>query len=65
MLLKKSDIEKAALIKKIDAIFFSQKLLISKIGSEKNKDKNSGIKNRLNGIKNLKVSSKVNEYAIQ
>ena len=31
------------------------------IGNEKNKDKNKGIKIRLNGIKNLNEESKVNE----
>ena len=58
---KKSAIEKAILIKKIEDIFFSQKLPINKIGTEKNKDKNKGINIKLNGIKNLKDSSKVKE----
>tara|TARA_S200000501_G_scaffold340419_1_gene348982 strand:+ start:6840 stop:7025 length:186 start_codon:yes stop_codon:yes gene_type:complete len=35
------------------------------MGNEKNKDKNRGIKNKLNGIKILKVGSNVNEFAIQ
>ena len=65
MLLIKSDIPKNKLIKKIDDIFSSQKLLANNIGKEKNKDKNRGIKTKLIGIKNLKDSSKVKEWAIQ
>ena len=65
MLLVKSDIPKNKLIKKIDDIFSSQKLLVNNIGKEKNKDKNRGIKTKLIGIKNLKDSSKVKEWAIQ
>ena len=65
MLLRKSDIAKDKLIKKIDDIFSSQKLLTNTIGKEKNKDKNIGIKTKLIGIKNLNDSSKVNECAIQ
>jgi hypothetical protein len=64
-LLIKSESEKAKLIKKIDDIFFSQKFPINNIGNEKNKDKNKGINIKLNGIKNLNDSSKVNELAIQ
>ena len=65
MLLVKSDIPKNKLIKKIYDIFSSQKLLVNNIGKEKNKDKNRGIKTKLIGIKNLKDSSKVKEWAIQ
>ena len=65
LLRKKSASEKAMLIKKIEDIFFSQKFPTNKIGNEKNKDKNSGINIKLNGIKNLNDSSKVNECAIQ
>jgi len=65
LLLIKSESEKAKLIKKIDEIFFSQKFAINNIGNEKNKDKNKGINIKLNGIKNLNDSSKVNELAIQ
>ena len=65
LLLIKSESEKAKLIKKIDDIFFSQKFPINNIVNEKNKDKNKGINIRLNGIRNLNDSSKVNELAIQ
>ena len=65
LLLIKSESEKAKLIKKIEDILFSQKFAINNIGNEKNKDKNKGINIKLNGIKNLNDSSKVNELAIQ
>ena len=65
LLRKKSASEKAMLIKKIEDIFLSQKFPIKTIGKEKNKDKNKGINIKLNGIKNLNDSSKVNEWAIQ
>ena len=38
---------------------------MSIIGSEKNNERNNGIKIRAKGIKNLNVSSKVNEKVIQ
>ena len=53
------------LIKNIEDIFFSQKFAVNKIGKEKKRDKKRGIKNKLKGIKNLKDSSNVNEWAIQ
>ena len=62
---KKSAIEKAILIKKIEDILFSQKFPINKIGNEKNRDRNRGINIKLRGIKNLNDSSKVNECEIQ
>ena len=65
MLLTKSESEKTELNKNIEDKFFSQKLPTRTIGKEKNKDKNKGIKIRLNGIRNLKVSSNVKERAIQ
>ena len=65
LLLIKSEKENTKLINIIDEKFFSQKLPISIIGNEKNKDKNKGIKIKLKGIKILNVSSKVNECAIQ
>ena len=65
LLLVKSEKENAKLTRIIDDKFFSQKLPIKTIGIEKNKDKNKGIKNKLNGIKILNVGSKVNEFAIQ
>ena len=65
LLRKKSESEKAMLIKKIEDIFFSQKFPINKIGNEKNSDRNRGIDIKLSGIKNLNDSSKVNECAIQ
>ena len=65
LLLIKSEKENTKLINIIDEKFFSQKLPISIIGNEKNKDKNKGIKIKLKGIKILNVSSKVKECAIQ
>ena len=65
LLRKKSEIENTVLIKKIDEIFLSQKFPTNNIGNEKKRDKNRGISIRLKGIRNLKESSKVKEYAIQ
>ena len=65
LLLIKSESENVKLIRKIDDIFFSQKFPINNMGNEKKSDKNKGISIKLNGIKYLNESSKVNELAIQ
>ena len=61
MLLKKSAIEKAKLIKKIEDKFLSTRLPTNIMGREKNNERNKGIKIKANGIRNLKELSKVNE----
>ena len=47
------------------SIFNSIKYPISTIGNEKNNERNNGIRKRAKGIKNLNVSSNVNEKVIQ
>ena len=64
-LLIKSKIEISKLNKIIEDIFNSTKYPKKIIGNEKNNDKNKGISNKANGIKNLNESSKVKELAIQ
>ena len=61
MLLKKSDNEKIKATSKIEEMLLSIKLPTINIGTEKNRDKKSGINISANGIKNLKELSNVNE----
>ena len=61
----KSEIARLAEKKSRDGKFKFKKGVIIKIVSEKNKLKNKGINKRPNGIKYLKLSSKVKECVIQ
>ena len=64
-LLKKSTVANKILIRIIEDIFNSIKYPIITIGNEKNNERNNGIRKRAKGIKNLNVSSNVNEKVIQ
>ena len=63
--LKKSDNARPPEKIIIETTFKFKKGPMKRVKREKNKLKNSGIKNKAKGIKSLKFSSKVNELVIQ